>query len=78
MNKVSRENAGWAARAARSPWAVVCTAATVILGPAAVTASALEQANRAPLHHPVRAERPQAHLSTDTGRQPRNRSHSLG
>ncbi|MFF2204656.1 hypothetical protein [Streptomyces sp. NPDC058145] len=44
------------ARAARGPWAVVCAVATVVLGPAAVTASALDQANAAPPHHPVRAD----------------------
>ena len=46
-------------------WTVVCAVATVVLGPAAVTASALDQANKAPLYHAV----------TD---QPPNRSHSLG
>ncbi|MGW7379409.1 hypothetical protein [Streptomyces sp. NPDC054794] len=38
------------------------------MGPAAVTASALDQANQAPLHHAVRAERTQAYLPSDTGR----------
>ncbi|MEU0583795.1 hypothetical protein [Streptomyces sp. NPDC006132] len=33
------------------PWAVLSAAATVVLGPAAVTASALDQANAAPMHH---------------------------
>lgn len=61
------EIAGWAT-AARSPWAVVCAVATVILGPAAVTASALDQANKAPLHHAVRAGRAQACIPSDTGR----------
>ncbi|MPY33200.1 hypothetical protein FNH09_18605 [Streptomyces adustus] len=54
--------------AARSPWAVLCAVATVVLGPAAVTASALEQANRAPLHHAAQAEQPQAYLPSDPGR----------
>ncbi|MEV6023948.1 hypothetical protein [Streptomyces sp. NPDC052036] len=40
----------WAG-AVRNPWTVVCAVATVVLGPAAATASALDQANRAPLHH---------------------------
>ncbi|MEU1465349.1 hypothetical protein ABZ467_32700 [Streptomyces sp. NPDC005727] len=44
------------ARASRGPWAVVCAVATVVLGPAAVTASALDQANAAPPHHPARAD----------------------
>ncbi|MET7984016.1 MULTISPECIES: hypothetical protein [unclassified Streptomyces] len=69
-------------RAARGPWAVVCAAATVVLGPAVVTASALDRANAAPLHHTVRADRPQTHLSADLARRsPQsslNRSHSLG
>lgn len=58
-------DAGWT-RAARSPWTVVCAVAAVVLGPAATTASALEQANRAPLHHAVEAEQTQAYLPTDT------------
>ncbi|WP_069770830.1 hypothetical protein [Streptomyces sp. LUP30] len=54
--------------AARSPWAVLCAVAAVVLGPAAATASALEQANRAPLHHAVRIDRSQAYLPADTTR----------
>ncbi|GHD98008.1 hypothetical protein [Streptomyces alanosinicus] len=42
-------------RTARGPWAAVRAAATVVLGPAAATASALDQANAAPLHHVARA-----------------------
>jgi hypothetical protein len=61
------EIVGWA-KAARSPWVVVCAVATVILGPAAVTASALDQANKAPLHHAVRADQAQAYIPSDTGR----------
>ncbi|MFJ3301875.1 hypothetical protein ACIPSA_01905 [Streptomyces sp. NPDC086549] len=61
------ENTGWA-KAVSSPWAVVCAVATVILGPAAVTASALDQANKAPLHHAVRAEQTQVYIPADTGR----------
>ncbi|MFG3016406.1 hypothetical protein ACGFZB_39385 [Streptomyces cinerochromogenes] len=38
--------------AGRGPWAVLCAALTVLLGPAALTASALDQANAAPMHHP--------------------------
>ncbi|MGW3462090.1 hypothetical protein ACWDE9_21920 [Streptomyces olivaceoviridis] len=37
---------------------------TVVLGPAAVTASALDQANAAPPHHAAEAGRPRA-LGTD-------------
>ncbi|MER6060149.1 MULTISPECIES: hypothetical protein [unclassified Streptomyces] len=53
-------------RTARGPWAVLCAVATVVLGPAAATASALDQANAAPLHHVVRAEQPQAYLPADS------------
>ncbi|GGY39792.1 hypothetical protein [Streptomyces djakartensis] len=49
--------------AARGPWAVLRAALTVVLGPAAATASALDQANAAPPH---RAD------------QPLKRSHSRG
>ncbi|WP_460108905.1 hypothetical protein [Streptomyces sp. YKOK-J1] len=41
------------ARPARGPWAAMCAVATVVLGPAAVTASALDRANAAPPHHPA-------------------------
>ncbi|MEW2302752.1 hypothetical protein AB0958_22735 [Streptomyces sp. NPDC006655] len=61
------EKAGWV-RSSRGPWAVVCAVATVVLGPAAVTASALDQANAAPLHHAVRAEQTQAYLPADATR----------
>ncbi|MGW0965239.1 hypothetical protein [Streptomyces sp. NPDC002516] len=43
---------------ARGPWAVVCAVVTVVLGPAAVTASALDQANAAPRHHTARVSPP--------------------
>ncbi|MER5436419.1 hypothetical protein [Streptomyces sp. NPDC002588] len=59
--------AGWT-RAARSPWTVLCAVAAVVLGPAAVTASALEQANKAPLHHAVRADQAQAYIPADSTR----------
>ena len=66
-SNTTEKSAGWA-RSARGPWAVVCAVATVILGPAAVTASALDQANAAPMHHAVKAEQTQAYIPTDTGR----------
>ncbi|MGW0499200.1 hypothetical protein ACWD0Z_28370 [Streptomyces sp. NPDC003007] len=56
------------ARAVRGPWAVLCAAVTVVLGPAAVTASALDQANAAPLHHAVRADPVHAYIPSDTSR----------
>ncbi|SEQ49575.1 hypothetical protein SAMN04487983_1005226 [Streptomyces sp. yr375] len=62
-----REPSGWS-RAARSPWTVLCAVAAVVLGPAAATASALEQANRAPMHHAVRIDQTQAYLPTDSTR----------
>ncbi|WP_202918569.1 hypothetical protein [Streptomyces cavernae] len=40
----------WVVTSLRGPWTVAVTVATVLLGPAAVTASALERANAAPLH----------------------------
>ncbi|MFI6853391.1 hypothetical protein [Streptomyces sp. NPDC050416] len=59
---------------APGPWAVLCAVATVVLGPAAATASALDQANAAPLHDAVRADQTHAHLAD----QPLKRSHSRG
>ncbi|MFF4254781.1 hypothetical protein ACFY1L_26585 [Streptomyces sp. NPDC001663] len=55
-------------RSARGPWAALCAAAAVILGPAAVTASALDQANAAPMHHAVKADQTQAYIPSDTTR----------
>jgi hypothetical protein len=64
----ARQNTrGWT-RNARGPWAVVCAVATVVLGPAAVTASALDQANAAPMHHAVRVDQTQAYIPSDAGR----------
>ncbi|GHH31065.1 hypothetical protein [Streptomyces lanatus] len=48
-------------------WTVVCAVAAVVLGPAAVTASALDQANKAPMHHAARAEQTQAYIPADPG-----------
>ncbi|MGW0712947.1 hypothetical protein ACWD4G_44695 [Streptomyces sp. NPDC002643] len=48
----------WSA-ALRSPWTVACAAAVVVLGPSAVTASALERANSAPLHGASAPEHPE-------------------
>lgn len=63
----TEKTGGWT-RTARGPWAVVCAVAAVVLGPAAVTASALDQANAAPMHHAVKADQTQAYLPTDTTR----------
>lgn len=65
----TEKTGGWT-KTARGPWAVVCAVATVILGPAAVTASALDQANAAPMHHSVRvkAEQTQAYIPSDSTR----------
>jgi hypothetical protein len=49
-------------------WTVVCAVATVVLGPAAVTASALDQANKAPMYHAVKAEQTQAYIPSDPSR----------
>ncbi|MFD5639456.1 hypothetical protein ACFWJM_35695 [Streptomyces sp. NPDC127077] len=53
---------------ARGPWAVVCAVVTVVLGPAAVTASALDQANAAPRHHTTRADDARAYVPVDRTR----------
>ncbi|AMW10052.1 hypothetical protein A4E84_11320 [Streptomyces qaidamensis] len=52
----------------RGPWAVLCAVVAVVLGPAAVTASALDQANAAPMRHTVRAEQAHADPPSDTNR----------
>ncbi|WP_399476719.1 hypothetical protein [Streptomyces sp. TRM68367] len=53
----------------RGPWAALCAAVTVVLGPAAVTASALDQADAAPLHQAViRADQTHAYIPSDTSR----------
>ena len=63
-----RSSGGWAG-GARGPWTVLCAVATVVLGPAAVTASALDQANAAPMHHAVRADHTQqAYIPSDLTR----------
>ena len=56
------------ARAARGPWPALCAAVAVVLGPAAGTASARDQANAAPMHHAVKADRTQAYLPSDSVR----------
>ena len=53
MNGSRTDSARTRPGAARGPWAVLCAVATVVLGPAAATASALGQANAAPLYHAV-------------------------
>ncbi|MFI0513457.1 hypothetical protein RKD19_005929 [Streptomyces canus] len=63
----TEKTGGWT-RTARGPWAVVCAVAAVVLGPAAVTASALDQANAAPMHHAVKADQTQAYIPADTTR----------
>ncbi|MER5826477.1 hypothetical protein ACFTY8_47680 [Streptomyces mirabilis] len=41
---------GWNT-ALRTPWTVACAVVTVLVGPAAATASALDRANAAPPYH---------------------------
>jgi hypothetical protein len=41
----------------RSPWTVACATVAVVLGPSAVTASALERANSAPPHRQAAPDR---------------------
>ncbi|WDV51161.1 hypothetical protein PV963_12660 [Streptomyces coeruleorubidus] len=68
MNNGRRRNPGIRAGVTRGPWAMLCAVATVVLGPAAATASALDQANAAPLHHAVEADRTHAYLPSDPSR----------
>jgi hypothetical protein len=63
-----REDRGGRHRTLRGPWAALCAAVAVVLGPAAVTASALDQANAAPPHPAVRADQAQAYLPSDVRR----------
>lgn len=49
-------------------WTVFCAVATVVLGPAAVTASALDQANKAPMYQAVKAEQTQAYIPSEPSR----------
>ncbi|MHC3472470.1 hypothetical protein ACYF6T_27765 [Streptomyces sp. 7R007] len=58
---------GWT-KAARGPWTALCAAVAVVLGPAAVTASALDQANAAPMHHTAKADQPLAYIPSDQAR----------
>ncbi|MFF5956870.1 hypothetical protein [Streptomyces luteogriseus] len=59
---------GTRTRASGGPWAVLCAVVTVVLGPAAVTASTLDQANAAPMHHAVRADGTHAYIPSDASR----------
>ncbi|MEU6380785.1 hypothetical protein [Streptomyces sp. NPDC046909] len=64
----TEKTTGWV-KTARGPWAALCAAAAVVLGPAAVTASALDQANAAPMHHAVvKTDQTQAYIPTDPTR----------
>ncbi|MFJ9538170.1 hypothetical protein ACIRPX_13000 [Streptomyces sp. NPDC101225] len=65
---MSSSRTGTAVRTSRGPWAALCAAVAVVLGPAAVTASALDQANAAPMRHAVKADQAQARVPSDTVR----------
>lgn len=56
QNAVKTAKKSWSA-SLRSPWTVACATVAVVLGPSAVTASALERANSAPLHRPAAPDR---------------------
>ncbi|GAA3844268.1 hypothetical protein ACFS5L_32740 [Streptomyces phyllanthi] len=62
--KTTARNTGktWSA-SLRSPWTVACATVAVVLGPSAVTASALERANSAPLHRPAAPDHPPHHAA---------------
>ncbi|MFF4355307.1 hypothetical protein [Streptomyces sp. NPDC001604] len=64
----TKHKTGGRSRSAHGPWAALCAAAAVVLGPAALTASALDQANAAPMHHAVKAEQAQAYIPSDPSR----------
>ena len=74
ISRTNRQNRAvrWT-KALRSPWTVACAVVTVVVGPAAVTASALDRANAAPPYHATEAD-----TGAQPGPQPLNRSHSLG
>nr|WP_189781879.1 hypothetical protein [Streptomyces capitiformicae] len=70
----------------RSPRTVACATAVVVLGPSAVTASALERANSAPPHGAAAPEHPapgrehhhvQPHTTEQYAYLPRTTSRSL-
>ncbi|QUW85159.1 hypothetical protein SMIR_28025 [Streptomyces mirabilis] len=70
----------------RTPWTVACAVVTVLVGPAAATASALDRANAAPPYHAhenhENHKNHEAHLPYVTPYatlpQSLKRSHSLG
>ncbi|MFG2362399.1 hypothetical protein ACGFY3_12170 [Streptomyces mirabilis] len=76
---------GWNT-ALRTPWTVACAVVTVLVGPAAATASALDRANAAPPYHAhenhENHKNPVTHLPYVTPYatlpQSLKRSHSLG
>jgi hypothetical protein len=70
MNNGRTRKPGTRAGAPRGPWAELCAVATVVLGPAAATASALDQANAASLLHAVTADRTQAYPPSGTSHRP--------
>ncbi|MFJ8654982.1 hypothetical protein ACIRNU_21805 [Streptomyces rochei] len=55
-------------RVVRGPWTVLCAVAAVLLGPATVTAAALEEADAAPPHRAVGADPTRTYPPSDTGR----------
>jgi hypothetical protein len=59
---------GWNT-ALRTPWTVACAVVTVLVGPAAATASALDRANAAPPYH--------AHENHETREDHKNRETRL-
>ncbi|WP_031487330.1 hypothetical protein [Streptomyces bicolor] len=64
----SRNSGSSNGNSSKRVWTVVCAVATVVLGPAAVTASALDQANKAPMYHAVKADHAQAYLPSEPSR----------
>lgn len=77
-NKANRTSgAGRWNSALRTPWTVACAVVTVLVGPAAATASALDRANAPPPHHAFETHPPYT-TPYATLPQPLKRSHNLG
>ncbi|EMF55533.1 hypothetical protein [Streptomyces bottropensis] len=74
-NDASRDRRRSWSSTLRSPWTVACATAVVVLGPSAVTASALDRANAAPLHgahapgHPAPGQERRHHAQPSTTEQ---------
>ncbi|MBA2948533.1 hypothetical protein [Streptomyces himalayensis] len=64
----SQAQTSWPSAMLRGPWTVLCVAASVVVGPTAATASALDRANAAPPHHFADPHAPDAPEAAQWGR----------